>query len=601
MDATFTRDDILHALEASTHLGVWRLDAATGSFLCSHYVESVLLEGSGDAFGSLRRLFGSVIDLQGDDHVGAFLHHFASTDSISFSCELTDRQGRYRMLKIVGTKKPDQQGGVEAFLGTIQDVSEEHSRYARLKESQRLLESASTLSSIGYWRFDLIDETLYWSDEVYRIHGYDPAETRVDLATAIACYHPEDVREVEGVIGRSIAAKRPFEHEGRIVRPDGETRYVRSRGQFNDEDHQDAMFGIVQDITDQVRAEETSVLWDYLVNETPEAIVITDRHGNTQWVNRAFENLTGYRLAEVIGRSPGYVLQGPDTDSETVQRLSEAVAAGESISVEILNYTKVGEPYWVLISIFPRFDHAGDVAQFMAIEVDISDRKASETALAQQQADLQRLNFQLSRQKAAAEELVSKEAQARAKLEEEVRRSQQLQEQLRKQASSDELTCALNRRYFMRRATSEFTRAQRYGSPLHVVMLDIDRFKSINDQYGHSTGDRVIVTVANVVAASLRDHVDLFGRLGGEEFCFLLPETNETEAVSVANRIRRAVQSESIDGKIQVTCSMGIAFANDAPDLDAVLAQADQALYRAKNSGRNLVSYFASSKAATGG
>ncbi|HWT53382.1 MAG TPA: diguanylate cyclase [Rhodocyclaceae bacterium] len=176
---------------------------------------------------------------------------------------------------------------------------------------------------------------------------------------------------------------------------------------------------------------------------------------------------------------------------------------------------------------------------------------------------------------------------------------EQATEELRKRkeeaellARMDVLTGIPNRRAFMQAADQEVLRAQRYGNPLTVAVLDLDHFKTINDTFGHATGDHVLVDRANLLAASVRE-VDTVGRLGGEEFAILMPGTPLPEAIQAIERIRQAFEQNPVsdgDQLIRATASFGVAeYPGADPTVDGLLAKADGALYVAKARGRNRV------------
>ena len=171
-----------------------------------------------------------------------------------------------------------------------------------------------------------------------------------------------------------------------------------------------------------------------------------------------------------------------------------------------------------------------------------------------------------------------------------VTESQRLRQELEWLAANDPLTLVLNRRGFMDLARAEFVRAQRYGRPLSFLMLDIDNFKRLNDQYGHGVGDEALVTVAKVCQDTQRDS-DEIGRLGGEEFGVLLPETGAQSAVAVAERLRHAVETQTGPAFTRygpVTISIGVAcHSAEHASLDELIKTADGALYEAKRNGRN--------------
>ncbi len=169
--------------------------------------------------------------------------------------------------------------------------------------------------------------------------------------------------------------------------------------------------------------------------------------------------------------------------------------------------------------------------------------------------------------------------------------------ELERQARTDYLTGLDNRRAFWERAESELARALRYGSELSLLMIDVDRFKRINDRCGHNSGDRVLRSLADTCRRVLRE-VDASGRLGGEEFGILLPATPGPQAQEVAERLREAFAADAVrldDGRVvRYTVSIGLTtLANQRLDLDGLFGQADRALYAAKAQGRDRVCAYA--------
>ncbi|WP_126444032.1 sensor domain-containing diguanylate cyclase [Sulfuricystis multivorans] len=159
-------------------------------------------------------------------------------------------------------------------------------------------------------------------------------------------------------------------------------------------------------------------------------------------------------------------------------------------------------------------------------------------------------------------------------------------------ARTDALTGLANRRAFDEVAQQEIQRAQRYGTPLTLVLADLDHFKAINDSHGHDVGDCVLQNFARILAASVRT-VDLVGRWGGEEFAILMPGTDLPEATQAAERMRKQVEQAQLcidERACRYTASFGVAaFRADMPTLASLLGRADMALYRAKRLGRNRV------------
>lgn len=159
-------------------------------------------------------------------------------------------------------------------------------------------------------------------------------------------------------------------------------------------------------------------------------------------------------------------------------------------------------------------------------------------------------------------------------------------------ASQDELTSINNRRAFFEQGKQLFKQAKRYQHPISVMMVDIDHFKNINDNHGHSVGDSVLKTIAQILKKTIRE-VDILARIGGEEFAIILPHTAIEEASNLAERIRQRIEAERIQHntlQINITASFGIAACMaEGNDLEKMLTKADDALYIAKKKGRNQV------------
>ncbi len=167
--------------------------------------------------------------------------------------------------------------------------------------------------------------------------------------------------------------------------------------------------------------------------------------------------------------------------------------------------------------------------------------------------------------------------------------------ELDRNAKLDFLTELFNRRHFIKLANQELQRATRFNHPLSILVMDIDHFKRINDTHGHAAGDNVLKKFAGVCRSAFRE-IDVIGRMGGEEFAILLPETSRTQVCEAAERVRARIAATEVlldQGQaIQFTVSIGVASLNSSEDtLDVLLSQADNALYEAKNAGRNQVRF----------
>ena len=171
--------------------------------------------------------------------------------------------------------------------------------------------------------------------------------------------------------------------------------------------------------------------------------------------------------------------------------------------------------------------------------------------------------------------------------------AKQRETRLYERATRDALTGVCNRGHFVEMANLEIERARRFAEPLSLALIDIDHFKRVNDSYGHEVGDRAIVTLAKTCMTQIRK-IDLFGRLGGEEFGLLLPRANKEPAAEMLQRLRRlaAEQRVAVGGGREIGFTVSIGLASLRPnthDLAELMRNADAALYQAKREGRNCV------------
>lgn len=291
---------------------------------------------------------------------------------------------------------------------------------------------------------------------------------------------------------------------------------------------------------DRLRASVAS--YRLLLDESTGPIFHISPEGRYLYVNREFASGVGLPQAHIIGRTIMDVFQ-PEEAAKRFAVVRWVCENAQPKVFEVRVPRPAGDRYYIT-SVKPIFDPAGQVSSIVCISKEITERKQFE----QQLTDLANLDF---------------------------------------------LTGVPNRRHFIELAELEWARVKRYGAALTLAMMDIDHFKSVNDQHGHQAGDQVLRQVAATCRRTLRE-TDVIGRIGGEEFAILFPETDAAAACEVAERLRSAVAGTTValdDGDaIRVTASLGIAsFSEHDPDFSALLRRADRALYEAKLAGRDRV------------
>lgn len=303
-----------------------------------------------------------------------------------------------------------------------------------------------------------------------------------------------------------------------------------------------------------------------------QSLAVLDRHGRVMLANRALRALHGAPEEPLIGRPLAAVarLGAALAEEVSLHPWTQAMQTGKPVRGYRIDLPHSPEgPRQLIVNCAPITDDRGGVCGCMATLDDVTALHLTNERLRQTLVDLAVSRDEISRKNG----------------------------ELQKMANCDPLTGCFNRRALFERAQPLFAAAQAGGPGLSCLLLDIDRFKSINDTHGHAVGDRVIRTVGELLGDCLREG-DLLCRFGGEEFCIVLPAAALEDALAVAERMRRTIEVRcgasigEVPG-LSVTASTGAAaFVRGVNSLDALIDRADQALYEAKQSGRNRVVLF---------
>ncbi|MCM3743511.1 PAS domain S-box protein [Sporosarcina luteola] len=425
---------------------------------------------------------------------------------------------------------------------------------------------------------------------------------------------------------------------------------------------------VINDVTEHVQAKDelrkTAEKLMFFYESSAEAMDIIDLDGNVVQVNRAFEEMYGWKAEEIVGRPMPTI---PAKQREQVKRDRARVLNNESIrGLEVECLKKDGTFIPVSITLSPLHDEHGNIIAFSGISRDISERKRFEEALirseekyrliAENMTDLvtiinkdgvivygspsltpvlgfpleyfegksaidivhpedlpaiQEQFFSLHQSKGSAEmefryrhktkEWIWLEAKGTYFVDEKngegfilvvsrvIEEKKMMREKLTQMAFHDELTGLPNRRLFQEIMRQTLKEAKRNKENCALLYMDLDKFKWVNDHHGHSVGDELLKRLSKRVRHSLRES-DVFARLGGDEFLVLLPDTEENEAMAIGERVLESLQEAwQIRGNsFTTTSSIGIAmFPQDGTTMDELMTNADNALYRAKENGRN--------------
>jgi diguanylate cyclase (GGDEF)-like protein/PAS domain S-box-containing protein len=424
-----------------------------------------------------------------------------------------------------------------------------------VRKSRDELNEAQRVGMIGSWILDLRSNRLTWSDEIFRIFEIDPSGFKASYDAFLNAIHPDDRQKVNQVYMKSVATHEPYEIVHRLQLADGRIKYVRERGETRYDENGTPLLtlGTVQDITDLHQAEKalkaSEERWKFALEGSGDGVWDWNIQTGEIYLSKQEMSVLGFEgedatnthIEEWIAR------QHPD-DRPIRQQALERYFSGEAplYTCEFRTKTRNGNWRWILArGMLVSHTADGKPLRMIGTHSDISERK-------------------------------------------------KVEDELIHLATTDSLTGVANRRHFMEELETELSRTRRSGRSSTLLMVDIDHFKNINDTYGHAAGDVVLCHFAELAMLHLR-RADHFGRLGGEEFAFLLPETDIAGAWQFAERFRRMVADTPVPCpnrpiSISFTVSIGIAkFEPDDSATDSILARADAALYKAKENGRNRV------------
>ncbi len=250
----------------------------------------------------------------------------------------------------------------------------------------RSLEAAG----VGGWEFDVASGRVSWTALTFRIHELDPGATP-QLETCLSFYPPEARVVIEAAVQTAMETGAPWDLELPFVTARGRHIWVRSHGRVTIENGRvTRLFGAFRDVTARHSLNRDAERLAIVVRQMNNAVIIADPQGRAEWLNDAFSRLTGYTIEDLRGRKPGDLLQGPETDPVTRRHMAEALARGEGFDVEIINYTRRREPYWIAITCAPLHDAAGRLNGFIAVESDVSARRSAEVAVRKEVRERQR-------------------------------------------------------------------------------------------------------------------------------------------------------------------------------------------------------------------
>lgn len=441
-----------------------------------------------------------------------------------------------------------------AFDRMAGELAVSRGRLIELGEQRLALALEATCDAV--WDYNLSSKQAYFSPGIEQMLGYRPPVVTPDDRAWMTLIHPDDRDEALAMVQAHLAGQDPrYFCEHRIRTADGGWLWVQARGRVVERDASRRplrMIGTYTDISERRRVEEERVLARKVFESASEAIIIADRRRRVVDVNPAFTRLSGYRRQEVIDSDCALIACQPVDGETPAQPLSvdplqiwDQVDKRGAWEGECWDRHKDGNPYLRRLSINAILDTRGQVSHYVGVFTDITDQKLTE-------------------------------------------------EQLIRLAYHDALTGLPNRTLLTDRLGHDLALARRHENPLAVLFLDLDRFKPINDTFGHDVGDALLVQIAKRLKAEVRDS-DTVARIAGDEFVLILPDLDRAEIGEVARRILTMLgQPLMIRGHpLGIGASIGIAvYPEDGRDVGTLLKHADLAMYQAKLAGRNDYRFF---------
>ena len=436
----------------------------------------------------------------------------------------------------------DEHGQLKFFVGLLTDIGERVRTRDILEEQASMLAEAERLAHLGHWRWDILTGKLSWSEEIYRIRGLDPAKIDPDFNRTLSTYHPDDQPYVERFVRHAATTHESVEFEARIVRPDGQIRHVRVKGQYSPPtaDANESVFGIFQDITAQKESEaalrRSERQYRRLMEAVPHGIKEIALDGVITYANQAHHEMLGYQPGGLVGKRVFDIIADTTRRAEAEQRFRRLVA-GEMPSMTFSSryMTADGRVIDVQVDAVISRNENGTINGVISVTTDITERVQSE-------------------------------------------------KRLRYLAFYDPLTGLGNRVLLTEHLNEQF----RYIGPdrrLAVALFNVDGFKIINDVLGHDAGDSVLREFGARLSEAFGS-ADGVARLAADEFAAVVSCDGNREALKEQlNKVKKALEAplQLPASRLDLRVSVGVAMApQDGENAETLLRNADNALLEVK-------------------
>ena len=435
----------------------------------------------------------------------------------------------------------------ERLVCVMQDMGELQEARAALMRSETRLRLALEGSSSGVWDWDMVRQHTDFSEGVARMLRYAGDDFSRDFVLRERL-DPTDWARIGTALRCATASDVPFAESARLLCYDGEYRWFMARGQRHPDAHgkPERFSGVLTDLSDQREAQESQRLAAAVVSNAVEGVIVTDAQSRIVSVNASVTRLLGYTEAELLGQTPR-ILQSGRHDQAFYRRMWYSVQQVGHWQGEVWNRRKNGEVFPEQMALRVVRDEEGTVTHYVCMFTDISVQKAQ-------------------------------------------------QEHLRFLEHKDALTGLSNRQRFVQKLDAVLEQARASGEMLAVLLLNLDRFKDVNESYGHAVGDALLQHIAQQIRLAVRPG-DLLGRMAGDELAVVARDLRHDEGAAAVARqlIAAAAVPWRSPGGLEVVAgvSVGICmFPTQADDGESLMRGAHAAVYGAKAEGRGAWCFF---------